>query len=147
MQKYKVYLKFSTIYETSVRILKITEYLTRSDYTELVLNLKEMKEALTVNTTESTTETTTETTTEATTESLPKRTPKGTPKRTPKRTPKTRDVIVELMRKNPVITIAEIADIVRINERNVKKHTRNLQDDGIIRRVDGNNGGHWEILK
>lgn len=139
MQKYKVYLKFSTTFETSVRILKITEYLTHSDYTELVLNLKEMKEALTVNTTESTTE------------SLPKRTPKGTPKgtpkRTPKRTPKTRDVIVELMRKNPVITIAEIADIVRINERNVKKHTRNLQDDGIIRRVDSNNGGHWEILK
>ena len=143
MQKYEVYLKFSTTFEKSVRILKITEYLTHSDYTELVLNLKEMKEALTVNTTESTTETTTETTTEATTESLPKRTPKGTPKRTPK----TKDVIVELMRKNPVITIAEIADIVRINERNVKKHTRNLQDDGIIRRVDGNNGGHWEILK
>ena len=53
---------------------------------------------------------------------------------------------MELMRKNPVITIAEIADIVRINERNVKKHTRNLQNEGIIRRIDGNKGGHWEIV-
>lgn len=71
----------------------------------------------------------------------------NSPKRSPKGTPKTRDVIVELMRKNPAITIAEIAAIVSINERNVKKHSRNLQNEGIIRRVDGNNGGRWEIMQ
>ena len=56
-------------------------------------------------------------------------------------------MIVELMHKNPAITIAEIAAIVSINERNVKKHSRNLQNEGIIRRVDGNNGGRWEIMQ
>ena len=42
----------------------------------------------------------------------------NSPKRSPKGTPKTRDVIVELMRKNPAITIAEIAAIVSINHKN-----------------------------
>ena len=51
------------------------------------------------------------------------------------------------MRTNPVITIPEIASIVHTNERNVEKHTSNLQKKGIIRRVDGNNGGHWEIIE
>ena len=51
------------------------------------------------------------------------------------------------MRTNPVITIPEIASIVQTNERNVEKHTSNLQKKGIIRRVDGNNGGHWEIIE
>lgn len=65
---------------------------------------------------------------------------------TQKSSPKTRDVIVELMRTNPIVTIAEIATIIHTSERNVKKHTRNLQNEGIIRRIDGNKGGHWEIV-
>lgn len=53
---------------------------------------------------------------------------------------------MELMRTNPIVTIAEIATIIHTSERNVKKHTRNLQNEGIIRRIDGNKGGHWEIV-
>ena len=70
-----------------------------------------------------------------------------TQKSSPKSSLKTKDVIVELMlRTNPIVTIAEIATIIHTSERNVKKHTRNLQNEGIIRRIDGNKGGHWEIV-
>ena len=51
------------------------------------------------------------------------------------------------MRANPKISIPEIAIEVQTTERNVEKHTSNLQKKGIIRRVDGNNGGHWEIVE
>jgi len=51
------------------------------------------------------------------------------------------------MRTNPIVALAEIATIVHTSERNVKKHTRNLQDAGIIRRVDGNNGGRWQVIE
>ena len=73
-------------------------------------------------------------------------TQKSSPKSSLKSSLKTRDVIVELMRTNPIVTIAEIATIIHTSERNVKKHTRNLQNEGIIRRIDGNKGGHWEIV-
>ena len=60
---------------------------------------------------------------------------------------KTVEKIIELMRDNPKITIPEIATIVHTSERNVEKHTSNLQKKGRIRRVDGDNGGHWEVLE
>ena len=50
------------------------------------------------------------------------------------------------MRINPEISIPEIAIEVQTSERNVEKHTSNLQKKGIIRRVDGDKGGHWEII-
>ena len=106
----------------------ITEYLTRSDYTELVLNLKEMKEALTVNTTETTTKSTTETTTESTTESTTER-------------------ILEIIKNNPKITNREIAEMLGLTEDGVFYHTKKLRMKGRIRRIDGDFGGHWEILK
>ena len=54
--------------------------------------------------------------------------------------------IVELMRAKPDISISEIAVEVHTSERNIEKHTSNLQKNGIIRCVDPDKGGHWEIL-
>lgn len=56
-------------------------------------------------------------------------------------------MIVELMRINPEISISEIALEVHTSERNVEKHTSNWQKKGIIRRVDGDKGGHWELIE
>ena len=55
--------------------------------------------------------------------------------------------IVDLMRVNPNISIPEIAIEVETSERNVEKHTSNLQKKDIIRRVNGDKGGHWEIIE
>ena len=72
---------------------------------------------------------------------------KSSGKTVEKRIGKTARKIIELMRENPKITIPEIAAIVDTSERNVEKHTSNLQKGGKIRRIDGNNGGHWEVIE
>ena len=59
---------------------------------------------------------------------------------------KTWEKIVILIRANSNITIKEMAKEVHTSERNVEKRLSNLQKKGKIRRVDGDNGGHWEII-
>ena len=51
------------------------------------------------------------------------------------------------MESNPEISIPEIAVAVQTSERNIEKHTSNLQKQGIIRRIGGDKGGHWEIIE
>ncbi|MBO6073775.1 MAG: Rrf2 family transcriptional regulator [Paludibacteraceae bacterium] len=51
------------------------------------------------------------------------------------------------MEVNPEISIPQIAIKVQTSERNVEKHTSNLQKKGIICRVNGDKGGHWEIIE
>ena len=79
--------------------------------------------------------------------SAPKSTPKNMLKSTPKKLGKTAGKIVELMRANPNITIPELMIAVQTNERNVKKHTSNLQAKGIIRRMDGRKEGYWQVIE
>ena len=55
--------------------------------------------------------------------------------------------IIDLMRVNPEISIPEIAIEVQTSVRNVEKHTSNLQKKGFIRRIDGDKGGHWEVIE
>ena len=72
---------------------------------------------------------------------------KSTPKSTPKSTLKgTRKNIVEMIESNPTITLNEIAEQLGKNPRGIDKHIKQLQDQGIIRRIGPANGGHWEII-
>ena len=50
------------------------------------------------------------------------------------------------MRNNSSITIPEIAATLHMSTRNIEKHIANLQAQGIIRRIGGDFGGHWEII-
>ena len=59
----------------------------------------------------------------------------------------TRKSIVEIMMKNPNITITQIAKQLRMNSRGIDKHIKSLREQGIIRRVGPDKGGHWEIIK
>ena len=54
--------------------------------------------------------------------------------------------IVALMKDNPSITTQEIADIIGITRVGVAKQIRKMQEQGIIRRVGPDKGGHWEVL-
>ena len=90
-----------------------------------------------------TTDKTTDKTTDRTTESSEK----SSEKSTEKSTEKTWEKIVILIRANSNITIKEMAKEVHTSERNVEKHLSNLQKKGKIRRVDGDNGGYWEIIE
>ena len=76
-----------------------------------------------------------------------KSTLKSTQKSTPKSTLKgTRKNIVEMIESNPTITLNEIAEQLGKNPRGIDKHIKQLQDQGIIRRVGPAKGGHWEII-
>ena len=89
----------------------------------------------------------TDRTTDRTTDSSEKSSEKSTEKSTEKSSEKTWEKIVILIRANSNITIKEMAKEVHTSERNVEKHLSNLQKKGKIRRVDGDNGGYWEIIE
>lgn len=72
---------------------------------------------------------------------------KSSGKSSEKSSEKTWEKIVILIRANSNITIKEMAKEVHTSERNVEKHLSNLQKKGKIRRVDGDNGDHWEIVE
>ena len=60
---------------------------------------------------------------------------------------KSNQKIVAVMRQNPSVTIRELQGITGLSESGVKKNIRQLQADGIIQRVGGAKGGHWEVLQ
>lgn len=60
---------------------------------------------------------------------------------------KTAGKVVGAIVNNPWITIPQIAIEVQTSEVNVQKHISNLRKKGIIRRIDGKKGGHWEVVK
>lgn len=51
------------------------------------------------------------------------------------------------MRENPQITNKELATACGITEDGVYWNTKKLRKNNIIRRVGGDFGGHWEIIK
>lgn len=110
--------------------------ITDDDMFRIRLNIAESKRAeLAISATDKTTDRTTESS------------EKSSEKSTEKSTEKTWEKIVILIRANSNITIKEMAKEVHTSERNVEKHLSNLQKKGKIRRVDGDNGGHWEIIE
>ena len=60
---------------------------------------------------------------------------------------KSNQKIVDAMRQNPSVTIRELQSVTGLSESGVKKNIRQLRADGIIQRVGGAKGGHWEVLQ
>ena len=46
-----------------------------------------------------------------------------------------------------IITQSILADTLQISIKTVEKHLKNLREQGLIRRVGPDKGGHWEIIK
>lgn len=70
----------------------------------------------------------------------------GSEKGSKKGSEKSRDKIVREMRRNPLVTINELAIMLSISDRAVSKHIKKLQEKGIIRRVGADRGGSWEVI-
>lgn len=60
--------------------------------------------------------------------------------------PTMRGKIVKILWNKPSASASSIAKEVGIAPRNVQEHLKQLQAEGIIRRVGPANGGHWEII-
>ena len=55
--------------------------------------------------------------------------------------------VVELLRANPQMTLAEVAKAIGKTLRTVERTTAKLVDEGRLRYVGPRKGGHWETLK
>lgn len=60
---------------------------------------------------------------------------------------KSNQIIVDAMRQSPSVTINELQDITGLSESGVKKIIRQLRTDGIIQRIGGAKGGHWQVIQ
>lgn len=54
--------------------------------------------------------------------------------------------IIEMIKQNSEITTQEMADNLGITRRAVAKSIAKLQEQGAVRRVGADKGGHWEVL-
>ena len=55
--------------------------------------------------------------------------------------------MLDLMRGNPKITIEEMAIEVGLTRDGVNYNIKKLKKEGSIRRVKGENGEYWDVLK
>ncbi len=69
------------------------------------------------------------------------------PEKFPEKFPETSKKILEIISKNPKITIEEMSHILKVSDRAVKKHISNLKEKGLIKRIGSDRAGYWEIVR
>lgn len=65
---------------------------------------------------------------------------------TPKSSQKSSQKIIDLISDNMNITIEGLATELNISGRAVKKQLAKLKQEGVLRRVGPDKGGHWEVV-
>jgi len=71
----------------------------------------------------------------------------GSGKRPGESSQKSSQKIIELVQRDPQVTIAELALVVGVTGRAIKKQIEKLKGLGRIRRIGPDKGGHWEVLE
>ena len=51
-----------------------------------------------------------------------------------------------MIANNPIITTTEIAERIGVTRRSIAKTLNCLKEDGLVRRIGSDKGGHWEII-
>jgi ATP-dependent DNA helicase RecG len=59
---------------------------------------------------------------------------------------KTREKILELIRKDEHITTNTIAETIGISVKGIEWQISKLKEEGIIKRIGPDKGGHWEVI-
>ena len=49
------------------------------------------------------------------------------------------------MQRNPYVTIRKLQEETGLSESGVKKEIRLLRAEGVVQRIGGTKGGHWEV--
>lgn len=60
---------------------------------------------------------------------------------------KSSEKIIELIKNDPNISAAAIAEQIGLSSRAVEKQLKKLRDENLIRRIGPDKGGYWEIVK
>ncbi len=72
---------------------------------------------------------------------------KGSQKISRKGSQKSSQKILQLLAKDPEMTIRELAQLLELGDRTIKKHLFNLKENGKLKRIGPDKGGHWEVVK
>ena len=72
---------------------------------------------------------------------------KTTEKTTEKNVEKSVEKVWRLIKQDPYITTKQIADAVGLSIRGIEENIKKLKREGRIRRIGGDNGGHWEVIE
>lgn len=59
---------------------------------------------------------------------------------------KTTEKLIEMMRKNPKVTLAEMVSELGISRSAIQKHILRLKDAQLLRRVGPDKGGEWRVV-
>ena len=51
------------------------------------------------------------------------------------------------MSKNRNITIKELSENIGVSSRSIERNIKKLQENNDIKRIGGNKGGYWKIIK
>ncbi len=60
---------------------------------------------------------------------------------------KTSVKILDAMRQNAEITLPELANVIGVTKRSVERSIQKLQQQGRLRRIGPDKGGHWEVIE
>jgi predicted HTH transcriptional regulator len=60
---------------------------------------------------------------------------------------KTSEKIIVALQQNSALTIAELAKSVGVATRSIERNLQKLQDEGRLRRIGPDKGGHWQVSK
>jgi ATP-dependent DNA helicase RecG len=55
--------------------------------------------------------------------------------------------ILQIIEEAPAISLQDIATKIGLSKNGARHHTDNLRKKGILRRIGGAKGGHWEIVQ
>ena len=60
---------------------------------------------------------------------------------------KSREKIIAALKQAPYITMSDLAELIGISAKGVEKNIKILRDQGFIRRIGPDKGGHWEVIE
>ncbi len=78
---------------------------------------------------------------------IPKPAPETLPETLPEMTPETERKIIALFKDNPYLSLREISKIVDLSLSTVKRISKKLQKEGILKRIGPNKGGYWRVIE
>jgi ATP-dependent DNA helicase RecG len=70
-----------------------------------------------------------------------------TQKTTHKTTQKTAQNILDIIARKPGSTRKELAEATGVSDSGIKYHLRRMQQNGVLRRIGPDKGGHWEVVR
>jgi predicted HTH transcriptional regulator len=59
----------------------------------------------------------------------------------------TREKILKILRQTPSVTAKALADLLSLTQQGVEWNLKKLKEQGLIRRIGPNKGGHWEVIE